>query len=662
MSGVFRKIQLCGFVSALSVVVASACSGDHSSFAKKGEGAGGSGNTELTMSSASATLTGSVNSQAPAAGGAPGTTSESTGAAPTHADPTPEPSETAQPEGSSVPAGSETTDPDNDDPASSDDDSEVDSDELTIDPDELTETASEIGDECADDSDCATDFCVDGYCCEGVCDGQCESCSERGTEGVCVPVDGAPRGERAACAGEAPCAGVCDGVDTMACAFPESTTVCDPAVCASGMATSASVCNGAGACTEAETSPCESGACATGGTTCNGSCSSDSCGEGRFCDTSGACFDKRANGQACTIAGQCLTANCVDGVCCDGACTGQCQACNAAGTCARKSSGAPSGGRAACDGAGTECGGTCDGSSDSCSYPDTSIVCGESSCSADLARVDYTTCNGAGACSTDQVNQCSGATYCSGESCVGKKSTGACEVPLECTSGNCATNPATSAGLCCASGQANCGSCVTTATDNANCGACGTACTTGKTCQSGGCVCTAGASLSCGSCGSWTFESSTFEGWLNVRNSSYGGGNSPGTTSIRNAQHPSGAASGRVLVVEFSGEIGVAGASVGLCSSGDANVDDMTFSADIYLEIDSGDLDFEDRFIFLEVWDSVTGTTERPLLRGLAVSDAFKWLHVEGTFTLTSATHIGFSLYGLGDAVGRAYVDNITLE
>ncbi|MGH2532184.1 MAG: hypothetical protein ACRDJW_07725, partial [Thermomicrobiales bacterium] len=36
------------------------------------------------------------------------------------------------------------------------------------------------------------------------------------------------------------------------------------------------------------------------------------------------------NGAACTRATQCASLTCADGICCDSACTGQCEACNLA--------------------------------------------------------------------------------------------------------------------------------------------------------------------------------------------------------------------------------------------------------------------------------------------------------------------------------------------
>ena len=54
------------------------------------------------------------------------------------------------------------------------------------------------------------------------------------------------------------------------------------------------------------------------------------------CDANGAC--KLKAGQSCTIASQCVSGFCADKVCCDNACTGQCEACaetGSEGTCSR---------------------------------------------------------------------------------------------------------------------------------------------------------------------------------------------------------------------------------------------------------------------------------------------------------------------------------------
>ena len=65
-------------------------------------------------------------------------------------------------------------------------------------------------------------------------------------------------------------------------------------------------------------------------------------------------------GSACSVGTQCASGLCVDKVCCNVACAGQCQACDIApsrGTCSPVASGPPHGSRAACGGSRTTCGG-----------------------------------------------------------------------------------------------------------------------------------------------------------------------------------------------------------------------------------------------------------------------------------------------------------------
>jgi hypothetical protein len=69
---------------------------------------------------------------------------------------------------------------------------------------------ADLGESCTDNNDCTSDFCVEGFCCDGACDSACFACTADATgeakDGVCAPV----------LAGEDPggdCAptGVCDG-------------------------------------------------------------------------------------------------------------------------------------------------------------------------------------------------------------------------------------------------------------------------------------------------------------------------------------------------------------------------------------------------------------------------------------------------------------------
>ena len=108
-------------------------------------------------------------------------------------------------------------------------------------------------------------------------------------------------------------------------------------------------------------------------------------------------------GEACASAGECESGFCADGVCCNTACGGQCEACAGAtkGTCAIVT-GIPIAPRPPCTGAGTSCGGTCAGAS-SCTYVGAGTICG-ASCAG--------TCDGAGTCSDTVGGSCAGGFVC----------------------------------------------------------------------------------------------------------------------------------------------------------------------------------------------------------------------------------------------------------
>ena len=122
-------------------------------------------------------------------------------------------------------------------------------------------------------------------------------------------------------------------------------------------------------------------------------------------------FALLANGETCATAraAECASKTCVDGVCCDTACTEACKACDVAtkvGTCSPVPSGAPHGAR---------------------------------SCSP------YATC-AAGACAATCTadGDCTGTSWCGGGACKPKKPAGeACAEDRECTSTACTD------GVCC---------------------------------------------------------------------------------------------------------------------------------------------------------------------------------------------------------------------
>jgi outer membrane protein OmpA-like peptidoglycan-associated protein len=157
---------------------------------------------------------------------------------------------------------------------------------------------------------------------------------------------------------------------------------------------------------------------------------------------------------------QCGSGHCTDGVCCDLACNGQCEACNVdghVGECVAVS-GAPVGGlRPACTSDGTACGGACDGAHrTACGYPQGS--CRDASCAGGVATL-AASCDGGGHCPAPQTQPCApyvcGATACAN----------GCAIDGDCAAGNWCAGGVCSALLtdgqtCSASTQCAHGHCV----------------------------------------------------------------------------------------------------------------------------------------------------------------------------------------------------------
>ncbi|MDC3956593.1 hypothetical protein [Polyangium jinanense] len=247
------------------------------------------------------------------------------------------------------------------------------------------------GQPCAGAVDCVSGFCADGVCCNSACDTACFACDLMGSMGTCVPlVSAEDTNPTNVCAGTRSCdaTGACKAKDGGACVVAgdclsghcadgvccdtdctDTCMACDlaatPGVCslvASGQkddtcAGADEVCDGAGACKAAQgklcgaDAECLSGHCVDGvccDTDCTGTCmacdlaatpgvcsfvasgqTDDTCtGADEVCDGAGAC--KTAQGKLCGADAECLSGNCVDGVCCDDACAGTCEACSAA--------------------------------------------------------------------------------------------------------------------------------------------------------------------------------------------------------------------------------------------------------------------------------------------------------------------------------------------
>jgi hypothetical protein len=286
------------------------------------------------------------------------------------------------------------------------------------------------GGACVAGGDCRTGYCVDGFCCNEACTGQCEACDLAGRTGVCSAVAGAPRGGRSACAGDGSvCSGTCDGISRESCALPGNTVTCRSPSCTSGVAILEARCQGAGRCPVEQVQRCGQTVC--GPQACLGDCSQDGdCAANNYC-SAGICVARRSAGLACATANQCASGFCVDGLCCDQACAGQCQSCDvpdSLGVCKTVAGQQPHGGRPACLGTGV-CRGMCDGQrADLCAYPGAATACGDVSCS-DGVELSAGACDGQGTCIGAATRDCS-PLLCGATACLT-----ACSSAADCISG-----------------------------------------------------------------------------------------------------------------------------------------------------------------------------------------------------------------------------------
>lgn len=138
------------------------------------------------------------------------------------------------------------------------------------------------GQACSQPTDCASGQCVDGFCCERACAGQCEACDVAGHEGKCIPVAGDPHGKRPRCTATGDkCGGACDGA-SVECAYPSADTTCGQACDAK--LTTVSVCDGRGACVVGAPQSCPGNFVCADKASCKTSCGSDAdCLDGYAC-------------------------------------------------------------------------------------------------------------------------------------------------------------------------------------------------------------------------------------------------------------------------------------------------------------------------------------------------------------------------------------------
>lgn len=352
------------------------------------------------------------------------------------------------------------------------------------------------GTTCAGGDECQSGHCAQGVCCDGACTDGCVSClgveNVSGTNGTCSAVK-AGTDPKNACAPDSPATcgqdGACDGTGGCELYFRLATkVVCGPAGC-DGNKAAQKVCTGAFACSfdtasalDCGAQKCEAGSCAPCVTTSDCAVPAST-----YCAAGGRCLPKLGQGAVCAADEECDTGHCVDGVCCNTACDGACEWCGVAtpaGVCVPvPATEQPKGaGKAACVGAGSTCGGACDGNKrDGCAYPSAGTECAPARCT-NASLVAASKCDGAGTCAVGTTQSC-GEYACAwavgdaGSSCKTSCTTGA-----DCRAG-AACDTSGAVGVCNASGTTCSGAYAVKSADGTVTWCDGYACTAGA-CQS----------------------------------------------------------------------------------------------------------------------------------------------------------------------------------
>ncbi len=164
-----------------------------------------------------------------------------------------------------------------------------------------------VGQPCSAGDTCATGHCVDGYCCESPCQGQCEACDVSKNEGLCRPIVGAPHAGHPPC--DASCvdgiatpAGSCDGVGTE-CTVPTSVPcapfACGPTDCVTSCGSASDCAPGYGCDLSTRTCRADTPTCDGDHTLSRPDGTTESCAPYR-CTTAGNCSSK------CTQTGECV--------------------------------------------------------------------------------------------------------------------------------------------------------------------------------------------------------------------------------------------------------------------------------------------------------------------------------------------------------------------
>jgi hypothetical protein len=332
---------------------------------------------------------------------------------------------------------------------------------------------------CTSNDQCVSNFCADGVCCNVACQGACVSCNLTGREGTCWPLEADKPDPHNICrdAGRTSCGqtGLCDGFG--GCSKYARDVECKPSSCTGNRQITKATCDGRGTCQEPSILECYPFTCR------NGACT-ETCTTNADCDTGIACVNgtcgPKMDGQPCTASSECLKNHCVDGVCCDQACTGACRSCSLSaslGRCTPIAAGTvdPRGVCVPMAQGTCKTNGKCDGFGGCQNWP-VGTLCADETCNANVYKAP-SVCNATGQCVAPDVIPCSPYT-CNGTRCFTQCVTNTqCVNPFICAANSCGLKEL---GASCSAGS----ECKSTFCAQGVCcdGACNTAC---KSCIAG---------------------------------------------------------------------------------------------------------------------------------------------------------------------------------
>ena len=292
---------------------------------------------------------------------------------------------------------------------------------------------------CASDIWCQSGACVDGVCCNTACTGLCEACTAAkkgsGANGVCGPIASGKDPENE-CALEAAVScgqnGQCNGAG--ACQLHPQGTSCGASLCEETVV-KGHICDGMGQCViDPAGKDCAPHVCSAG--SCKNPCANDNeCLPGNIC-IGGGCKPPGMPGIPCSAGFECSSGFCIDGVCCDSACAGSCEACSTAkkgqgadGQCEPIKMGTDPDDECAAQPPST-CGldGQCNGAGDCSSYA-AGTECAAGSC-AGTTQVSASQCDESGTCVEGTQVSC-----VEGYACVGNKCATSCTDDTACATG-----------------------------------------------------------------------------------------------------------------------------------------------------------------------------------------------------------------------------------